>query len=51
MSVSPNAAAEVIRVAIAAGANKSAAIDLRLSDRKALQAKAAEAALVKALAA
>jgi len=48
VSVSPNAAAEVIRVAIAAGANKSGAIDWRLSDRKALQAKAAEAALVKA---
>ncbi|HEX4285945.1 MAG TPA: SIMPL domain-containing protein, partial [Terracidiphilus sp.] len=42
------AAAEVIRVSIASGANKTGAIDWRLSDRKALQAKAAEAALVKA---
>jgi uncharacterized protein YggE len=48
VSVPPNSAAEVIRVAVAAGANKSGAIDWRLSDRKALQAKAAEAALVKA---
>jgi uncharacterized protein YggE len=44
----PNEAAEVIRVAVAAGANRSGAIDWRLSDRKALQAKAAGAALVKA---
>ncbi len=48
VSVPPSAAAEVIRVAIAAGANKSGAIDWRYSDRKALQAKAAENALVKA---
>jgi len=48
VSVSPEKAAEVIRMAIAAGANKSGAIDWRLSDRKALQARAAEAALVKA---
>ena len=48
VSVSPQSAAEVIRVAVAVGANKSGAIDWRLSDRKALQAKAAEAALVKA---
>jgi uncharacterized protein YggE len=48
VSTSPQAAAEVIRVAIAAGANKSGAIDWRISDRKSLQAKAAEAALVKA---
>ena len=48
VSTSPQSAAEVIRVAIAAGANKSGAIDWRFSDRKALQAKAAEAALVKA---
>jgi uncharacterized protein YggE len=48
VSVPPKSAAEVIQVAIAAGANKSGAIDWRLSDRKALQAKAAEAALVKA---
>jgi uncharacterized protein len=48
VSVPPQSAAEVIRVAVAAGANKSGAIDWRLSDRKALLAKAAEAALVKA---
>jgi uncharacterized protein YggE len=48
VSVPPQAAADVIRVSISAGANKSGAIDWRLSDRKSLQAKAAEAALVKA---
>ncbi len=48
LSVPPQSAAEVIRVAVAAGANKSGTIDWRLSDRKALQAKAAAAALVKA---
>jgi uncharacterized protein YggE len=48
VSVPPQMAAEVIRVAIAAGANQSGAIDWRLADRKALQAKAAENALVKA---
>jgi uncharacterized protein len=48
VSVAPQIAAEVIRVAVAAGANQSGNIDWRLSDRKALQAKAAEAALVKA---
>ena len=48
VSVSPQLAGEVIRVAIAVGANKSGAIDWRLADRKALQAKAAENALVKA---
>lgn len=48
VSVPPQSAAEVIRAAVAAGANKSGAIDWRLSDRRALQAKAAEAALVKA---
>jgi uncharacterized protein len=48
VSVAPKSAAEVIRVAVAAGANKTGAIDWRLSDRKALQAKAAAAALVKA---
>ncbi len=48
VSVSPQLAAEAIRAAIAAGANKSGAIDWRLADRKALQAKAAENALVKA---
>lgn len=48
VSVAPKDAAEAIRVAVAAGANKTGAIDWRLSDRNALQAKAAEAALVKA---
>lgn len=48
VSVAPKDAAQVIRVAIAAGANQSGAIEWRLSDRKALQAKAAQAALVKA---
>jgi uncharacterized protein len=48
VSVSPSSAAEVIRVSIAAGANKSGAIDWRFSDRKGLQAKAAANALVKA---
>ena len=41
-------AAEVIRVSIAAGGNQTGAIEWRLSDHKGLQAKAAEAALVKA---
>lgn len=48
VSVPTQSAAQVIRLAIAAGANKTGDIDWRLSDRKALQAKAAEAALVKA---
>jgi uncharacterized protein len=48
ISVAPQNASEVIRLAIAAGANKTGAIDWRLADKKALQAKAAEAALVKA---
>lgn len=48
VSVPPQSAAEVIRVSVAAGANESGAIDWRYSDRKALQAKAAENALVKA---
>jgi hypothetical protein len=48
VSVSPQIAAAVIRVAVIAGANKSGEIDWRLADRKALQAKAAENALVKA---
>ena len=47
-SVTPSLAAEAIRAAIAAGANKSGAIDWRLADRKALQAKAAKNALIKA---
>jgi uncharacterized protein len=48
VSVPPNMAADIIRASVAAGANKSGAIEWRLSDRKVLQAKAAEAALVKA---
>jgi hypothetical protein len=48
VSVPVRMAAEVIRVAVAAGANQSGAINWRLADRKALQAKAAENALVKA---
>jgi uncharacterized protein YggE len=48
VTVGPQAAAEVIRVAVAAGANQSGAIDWRLSDRKSLQARAAENALIKA---
>lgn len=48
VSVSPQLAAVVIRAAVAAGANKSGAIEWRLANRKALQAKAAENALVKA---
>lgn len=48
VSVPPSAAAGVIRIAVAAGANKSGSIDWRLTDRKALQAKAAANALVKA---
>jgi hypothetical protein len=48
VSLTSQTAAEAIRVAIAAGANQSGAIDWRCSDRKALQAKAAENALVKA---
>jgi len=48
VSVPPNMASEVIRVSIAAGANTSGNIEWRLADRKALQAKAAELALIKA---
>ena len=48
VSVPPQSAAEVIRVAVAAGANQTGAIDWQLSDRKALQARAAANALVKA---
>lgn len=48
VSATPQMAAEVIRAAVAAGANQSGAIDWRLSERKALQARAAENALVKA---
>jgi uncharacterized protein len=48
VTVAPSVAAEVIRQAIAVGANESGAIEWRLSDRKSLQAKAAANALVKA---
>jgi len=48
VSVPAQIAAQVIRLAVAAGANQTGEIDWHLSDRKALQAKAAEAALVKA---
>jgi uncharacterized protein YggE len=48
VNATPASAAEAIRLAVSAGANKSGAIDWRFSDRKALQAKAAENALVKA---
>jgi uncharacterized protein len=48
VSATPQSASEVIRAAIAVGANQTGAIDWRLSERKALQAKAAESALVKA---
>jgi uncharacterized protein YggE len=48
VNTTPQSAAEVIRLSVAAGANKSGAIEWRFSDRKALQAKAAGNALVKA---
>ena len=48
ISVPPAISAEVIRVAIAAGANESGGIEWRFADRKSLQAKAAANALVKA---
>lgn len=48
VTVAPALAAEVIRAAVAAGANQSGAIDWKVSDRPALQARAAAAALVKA---
>jgi hypothetical protein len=48
VSVSPKFAPEVIRIAVTAGANKSGEIDWRLSSQKALQARAAENALIKA---
>jgi uncharacterized protein YggE len=48
ISVATKQASDVIRAAIAAGANKTGDIEWRLSDRKALQAKAAEVALIKA---
>jgi uncharacterized protein len=45
---SPQNAAAVLRLAIAAGANTSGNIDWRLADRKSIQAQAAANALVKA---
>ena len=48
VTASPQTTSEIIRVAVAAGADKSGAIEWRLSDRKSLQAKAAQAALIKA---
>lgn len=48
VTVAPGSTAEVIRDAVAAGANKSGQIEWKVSDRKALQARAAAAALVKA---
>jgi uncharacterized protein YggE len=48
VSATPESAPGTIRVAVAAGANKSGKIDWRLTDRKALQAKAAGNALAKA---
>jgi uncharacterized protein YggE len=48
VTTKPEQAAQVIRDAVAAGANRTGSIDWRVSDHKALQAKAAEAALVKA---
>ncbi len=48
VTVAPAQAAEVIRAAVAVGANQSGAIDWKVADRQALQARAAAAALVKA---
>jgi hypothetical protein len=48
VSVPPQIAADVIRVAVAAGANQTGAIEWRISDRKGLQARAAGSALIKA---
>jgi uncharacterized protein len=48
VNTTAQSAAEAIRLAIAAGANTSGAIDWRLADRKSLQAKAAGNALAKA---
>jgi uncharacterized protein YggE len=48
VNVPPQSAADAIRASIAAGANKSGAIEWRFSGRKDLQAKAAGNALVKA---
>ncbi|MFP5206098.1 MAG: SIMPL domain-containing protein [Acidobacteriota bacterium] len=48
VTVAPAQAAEVIRAAVAAGANQSGSIDWKVADRPELQARAAAAALVKA---
>jgi len=48
VSVPPKFAGDLIKLAVAAGANKGGSIDWRYSDRKALQAKAAANALGKA---
>lgn len=48
VTVPPKLAPDVIRDAVAAGANRAGSIDWRLSDRKALQSRAAANALVKA---
>ena len=48
VTVHPVDAAQVLKLALANGANQSGAIDWRLTDRKMLQAKAAANALIKA---
>jgi uncharacterized protein len=48
VATTPQNAAAVLRLAIAAGANTSGNIDWRLADRKSIQAQAAANALVKA---
>jgi uncharacterized protein YggE len=48
VTATPQSAGAIIHAAVGAGANQSGAIDWRFSDRKALQAKAAGNALVKA---
>jgi uncharacterized protein len=48
VTANPKDAAAILRLAFAAGANESGNIDWRLTDRKALQAKAAANALIKA---
>ena len=48
VTVAPQKTAEVIRAAVEAGANQSGAIDWRVADQKALQSRAAVAALEKA---
>jgi uncharacterized protein len=48
VTANPKDAAGILRLALAAGANESGAIDWRYADRKGLQAQAAANALVKA---